>query len=153
MSSLDSDATVLAYCRDSSELSIICAPYSFPTRFSVHVRTSSLTLTIWSIEHHTLEPFRLTLPVWIPLHQDSSRIKKMTYSSRFEITPLLDKVILFEFLARLTLICKVFEKKKILDDQALKTWLGDQSNTSSVIPACVGPAAAKKDPKCRFMQV
>ncbi|KAL1966201.1 hypothetical protein VTN77DRAFT_4753 [Rasamsonia byssochlamydoides] len=38
-----------------------------------------------------------------------------------------------------------FEKQNILDDNALKEWLGDRSATRP------GVLATKKDPKCRFI--
>jgi hypothetical protein len=48
---------------------------------------------------------------------------------------------------------KAFERKKILDETALKNWLGDRSTIDPLTSTPVGELATRKDPKCRFMWV
>ncbi|KAL8811715.1 MAG: hypothetical protein Q9200_001578 [Gallowayella weberi] len=42
-------------------------------------------------------------------------------------------------------------KRNILDDYALKEWLGDQSSIDPVTSTRLGAVATKTDPKCRFI--
>ncbi|KAI9776788.1 MAG: hypothetical protein M1816_005082 [Peltula sp. TS41687] len=52
-----------------------------------------------------------------------------------------------------TLICKAFERQKILNDAALKEWLGDPSAIDPNTSTCIGALATGRDPRCRFMSV